>query len=64
MKIIEYKTASGTSVKGLDECVNAMLAQGFQPFGSPYLSDQEVENKADTFVVLQAMVKYEKDALP
>lgn len=64
MKIIEYKTANGSSVKELDECVNAMLAEGFQPFGSPYLSDQEVEGKVDTFGLWQAMVKYEKEALP
>ena len=59
MKIIEYKTAHGASVKELDECVPAMLNDGFQPFGSPYLSDHEVEGKVDTFAVWQAMVRYE-----
>lgn len=61
MKIIEYKTAHGSSVRELDENVNAMLRDGFQPFGSPYLSDTEIEGKVDTFAVWQAMVRYEKD---
>ena len=61
MKIIEYKTAHGSSVKELDDRVNAMLQDGFQPFGSPYLSDQEVEGRVDTFTIWQAMVKYERD---
>jgi len=62
MKIIEYKTVHDSSVKELDECVNAMLRDGFQPFGSPYLSDQELEGKVDTFAVWQAMVRYEEAA--
>jgi hypothetical protein len=62
MKAIEYKTAYGSSTKELDERVNAMLLDGFQPFGNPYLSDQEVEGKVDTFVIWQAMVKYGEDA--
>ncbi|WP_076789660.1 DUF1737 domain-containing protein [Chlorobium sp. KB01] len=58
MKITEYKTAHGSSVRELDECVNAMLKEGYQPFGSPYLSDTEIEGKVDTFAVWQAMVRY------
>ena len=49
-------------MRELDENVNAMLKDGFQPFGSPYLSDTEIEGKVDTFAVWQAMVRYEKDA--
>jgi hypothetical protein len=64
MKIIEYKTAHGSSVQELDEDVNAMLRDGFQPFGSPYLSDQEVEGRVGTFAVWQAMVRYEGDIQP
>lgn len=58
MKIVEYKTANGSSIKELDENVNRMLHEGFQPFGSPYLSDNELEGKVDTFAVWQAMVRY------
>jgi hypothetical protein len=58
MKITEYKTAHGSSVRELDECVNAMLEDGYQPFGSPYLSDTEIEGKVDTFAIWQAMVRY------
>lgn len=61
MKIIEYKTVHGSSVNELDVRVNEMLRDGFQPFGSPYLSDREIEGKVDTFAAYQAMVKYEKD---
>jgi hypothetical protein len=48
MKIIEYKTAQGSSRKELDESVNRLIQDGYQPFGSPYLSDNEVEGKVDT----------------
>lgn len=49
-------------MRELDENVNAMLKEGFQPFGSPYLSDTEIEGNVDTLAVWQAMVRYEKDA--
>ena len=62
MRIIEYKTAHGSSVKELDELVNSMLRDGFQPFGSPYLSDHAIEDTLDTFAVWQAMVRYEETA--
>ena len=62
MKIIAYKTAHGSSVRELDESVTEMLKAGFQPFGSPYLSDTEIEGKADTFAVWQAMVRYAEES--
>jgi len=58
MKVEEYRTAHGSSIKELDENVNRMIPEGFQPFGSPYLSDNEVEGKVETFAVWQAMVRY------
>lgn len=58
MKVIEYKTANGSSSTELDECVNAMLKDGFQPLGSPYLSDHEIDGIVGGFAVFQAMVRY------
>ena len=59
MKIIEYKTAHGSSVVDLDRNINKLLSEGFQPFESAYLSDQDVEGKVDTFAVWQPMVRYD-----
>jgi hypothetical protein len=59
MKVVEYKTAHGGSVRELDRTVNQMISEGFQPFGSPYLSESEVEGVTDTFAVWQAMVRYD-----
>jgi hypothetical protein len=53
-RIVEYATARDSNLKGLDKIVNELIEQGFQPFGSPYLTD------GDEFLACQAMVKYEK----
>jgi hypothetical protein len=58
MRIVDYKTAHGASVKELDNNVNGMIREGFQPFGNAYVSDQEVEGIVDTFAVWQPMVRY------
>jgi hypothetical protein len=52
-KITEYKTVVADSFKELDLLVNKAISQGFQPYGSPYLSGDKVE----VFTVAQAMVK-------
>jgi hypothetical protein len=53
MKIIEYRTATADTAASLDQNVNALLAQGFEPYGSPYLN-----NVADGIGnAAQAMVK-------
>jgi len=62
MKIVEYKTAYGSDTKKLDEDVNRLLSEGFQPYGSPYLSDNEVKGLDDSFVIWQAMVRYSDSA--
>lgn len=59
MRIIEYKTAHGDNYTELDQMVNELIGKGFQPFGSPYLSDAPVAGMTDTFVVMQGMVRYE-----
>lgn len=45
-----YRTAWATDIAKLDEKVNEMIDQGFQPYGDPY-----IYNKA-SFRVCQAMV--------
>jgi hypothetical protein len=49
-KIIGYKTATGANVRELDHAVIELLSEGYEPYGSPYLSD--VENR----VFYQAMI--------
>ena len=54
-RIIQYKTVKGSKyIINLDKEVNALIARGFQPFGSPYIF-QDIEQFA-----CQAMVRYEE----
>lgn len=46
MKIIDYKIAAASYVEAV------LLKEGWQPFGSPFVGDDEVES--------QAVVKYEE----
>jgi hypothetical protein len=59
MKILEYKTAHGDNYTELDQMVNELIGKGFQPYGSPYLSDAPVAGISDSFVVMQAVVRYD-----
>jgi hypothetical protein len=60
MKIQEYRTATGDSLKQLDAEVNEYIKGGFQPFGNPYhLAPQEGVVDAP---ICQAMVKEFKAA--
>jgi hypothetical protein len=59
MKITEYKTVAEDTIRGLDEEVNRLIAQGFQPFGSPYYIG-ETTGSVDA-PVCQALVKFEKE---
>jgi hypothetical protein len=52
-RIVEYSTARDSSIKDLDRIVNELIDQGFQPYGSPYVTE------GDEFLACQAMVKYE-----
>lgn len=54
-RIIQYKTVKGSKyIINLDKEVNAQIARGFQPFGSPYIF-QDIE-----LFACQAMVRYEE----
>lgn len=57
-RIIEYRTARDSNIDGLDRKVTEMIEQGFQPFGSPYVTE------AGEFLACQAMVRYEDDSKP
>lgn len=62
MKITEYVTARADDFAALDGQVNQLLKEGYQPYGNPYLTDNPVEGKIDTFLVAQAMVRCERVA--
>jgi len=51
-EITEYLTARDSNIKDLDIAVNKLIQQGFQPFGSPYVTE------GNEFLACQAMVKY------
>ena len=55
--ITEYTTARGDSIKDLDAAVNALIQNGYQPFGSPYVTESNNE-----FLACQAMVKVAESA--
>jgi|HubBroStandDraft_1064217.scaffolds.fasta_scaffold83825_3 hypothetical protein len=55
MKTILYHTASAATAVELDKAVNALLDEGYQLYGSPYLSDRVVDGIAGTMAFYQAM---------
>jgi len=58
MKIIEYKTAHGKEIPSLDENVNFLISQGFEPFGSQYFAAwPEDTDVVDSNGFFQPMVK-------
>ena len=57
-KIIEYRTVAKQSIKELDAKVNEVLAEGFQLYGNPYVSEGEIPGFVGPFLACQAMVKY------
>lgn len=59
MKITQYVTAYGNNPRELDQSVNALLAKGFQPHGSPYATENPVEGAMESLLLAQAMVKTE-----
>jgi len=60
MKTILYHTVSAPAAAELDKAVNDLLAEGYQLFGSPYLSDRPIEGTAGSMAFYQAMT-LEKD---
>jgi hypothetical protein len=61
MKIISYKTATGSDIPTLDKEVNALIGQGYEPHGSPYFATWEIPDVVDTHGFFQAMIKKQKD---
>ena len=52
-KITEYTTARAGDFKAFDIQINEHIRRGYQPFGSPYVTES-----MDEFLVCQAMVRY------
>jgi len=55
MKTILYHTVSASTAAELDKAVNNLMAEGYQLFGSPYLSDRPIEGMAGNMAFYQAM---------
>ncbi len=51
-EIIEYITALASNIKDLDKKVNDLIKQGYQPYGSPYVTE------GTEFLACQAMVRH------
>lgn len=56
MKIHEYVTAAAETTNELDEIVNRLIREGYQPHGSPYYVEPAVGTGP---LFCQAMVKTE-----
>ena len=57
MKVIEYRTVTADTAASLDMNVNALLAKGFEPYGSPYFCNFKAEGIAHSSNLAQAMVR-------
>jgi hypothetical protein len=55
MKKSLYHTVSASTSVELDKAVNGLLDKGYQLYGSPYLSDQQIEGMTGSTVFYQAM---------
>ena len=55
-KIIDYRTACGSTPGELDTAVMELLGSGYEPFGSPYLCNKPVEGVGGELAFYQAMV--------
>jgi len=55
MEAILYHTVIASTSKELDAAVNDLLGQGYQLYGSPYLSDHPVEGLGGDRAFYQAM---------
>jgi hypothetical protein len=56
-EIAVYRTVRTPGFTQLDEEVNALISEGFQPYGNPYSAQGK-----DGFRVCQAMVKLKVEA--
>jgi len=59
-QVIEYITVKSQEgyFGDFDEEINNLIKEGFQPFGSPYVT---ASSEGQKFQVFQAMVKYKED---
>jgi hypothetical protein len=55
MKTILYHTVNASTAAELDKAVNGLLEEGYQLFGSPYLSDRPIEGMVGNMAFYQAM---------
>ena len=55
MRIVLYRTVNASTAGELDTAINELLGQGYQLYGSPYLSDGSTEGVAGTAAFYQAM---------
>jgi hypothetical protein len=55
MEIILYHTVSASTAAELDSAINALLEEGYQLYGSPYLCDRAVEGVIGVMSFYQAM---------
>lgn len=60
MKIESYRTVSAASSVDLDEQINYLIKEGFQPYGDPYFvpAKGQALMSADISPFNQAMVKF------
>jgi hypothetical protein len=60
MKMESYRTVSAASAIDLDEQVNYLIKEGYQPFGSPYFVAPKSQGlmSAEISPFNQAMVKF------
>lgn len=60
MKIESYRTVSAASSIDLDEQINFLIKEGFQPYGDPYFVAPKSQGlkSADISPFNQAMVKF------
>jgi hypothetical protein len=54
-KIIEYKTVEGGTPGKLDEQIKDLIAEGYQPYGNPYVIGRQI---------CQAMIKTSDRSAP
>lgn len=59
MKIKQYATAYGNNPLELDEAVNKHIADGWQPYGNPYATENPVKDAMEHLLLAQPMVKVE-----
>src|SRR5665213_2395176 len=57
-KIIQYVTIRSGQINLLDEKVTKSIADGFQPYGSPYTFQKILGGSTSDVQFYQAMVKY------